>query len=259
MIENRNHMERLIYLIPDTWYQPVSKRKHKSQLPKRCQTQFTYKVFHFSILYFPFNYRKDSRFSKRVSEFKQAAAAKACAGSKAKALTKGKVSEGTRLYPMLKQAGKLTEADALSLLPPGSSVTKTNLDNRWKVVWRAFHRSRSWTLYGEVEAFMLCAKYIWTEYSKATTHACPFPFVNEVKDDGPDWPHVRTSVNLLLLIPYTPQYQYTQVCSFENVERSAPRVHAFGALLVSSCFCQVSVDPCSWAQSESGKDWCPDS
>ena len=95
----------------------------------------------------------------------------------AKKALRGKVSEGTRLYPKVEASGALSRHEALTFLPPGSTVHKSKLDNRWRAAWSKWSRSRCWTFYGEVEAFAKCARYLWEMYEKTGGEACPFAWI----------------------------------------------------------------------------------
>ena len=92
------------------------------------------------------------------------------------------VSKGTRLYPSVASASRLSEEDALAFLPPGSLVTKSVLDNRWRIRWASFSISRAWTLYGELEAFGICAIYLWDVFAKNGGFECPFEWITKQRD-----------------------------------------------------------------------------
>ena len=97
-----------------------------------------------------------------------------------------KVSEGTRLYPEVVKANVLSKADALAFLPAGSKVHKSTLDNRWRVTLPPWKRSRTWSLYGELQALARCAFYIWQQQEKAGGADCPFDWIVEQGKDDDD-------------------------------------------------------------------------
>ena len=95
----------------------------------------------------------------------------------------GKVSDGTRLYPKIQAARTLTIAEAHVFCPEGATISTSGLDNRWRLRLRSWHMSRSWTLYGEVRAFALCAKHIWTCHEGAGGAKCPFSWIASASDE----------------------------------------------------------------------------
>lgn len=74
----------------------------------------------------------------------------------------------------------MSEADAQFFLPPDATVKKSFSDNRWRVAWHVYRISRCWSLYGELEAFFMCAAYLWHSYTEVTEIACPFDFLKDV-------------------------------------------------------------------------------
>ena len=84
--------------------------------------------------------------------------------------------------PGVVSSGKLAEDDALLFLPPAGKVAKSLNDNRWRVSWSAHSRSRSWVLYGELQAFAIAAKYIWEQFQKAGGFPCPFQFITDAAE-----------------------------------------------------------------------------
>jgi hypothetical protein len=115
-------------------------------------------------------------------KFKHAKARVDDTKGKASSVAKQKklVADGTRLYPKFVHAVKLGEADALLYLPVGSSATKCLYENRWKLKWSTYNRSRTWTMHGELSAFALCAGYLWEMHAKAGGDACPFEWVTKI-------------------------------------------------------------------------------
>lgn len=113
----------------------------------------------------------------RTAEAKKKADAHNAKPGSAKAFRKT-IKDGTREYPSVVAANELDEATALLYLPPESSVQKNTRENRWKVSWGAFTRTRTWTLYGEIPAFVLCAGFIWDQFVEAGGAKCPWDFIN---------------------------------------------------------------------------------
>ena len=97
-------------------------------------------------------------------------------GTKDKRL-RGLVKDGTRVYGPAIEANILSEADAISLLPPDGCVKKSSVDNRWRVAWSVYSISRSWSMYGEVHAFFICAAFCWHNYTLVTEIECPHVFL----------------------------------------------------------------------------------
>jgi hypothetical protein len=93
-----------------------------------------------------------------------------------------KISNGMRLYPSVVKAKKLTVDQALQFLPPGSLAVKDHQENRWRLKWSIYGRSRSWAHYGEVEAFAIAAKYLWASYTSAGGSVCPFGWIKDAAD-----------------------------------------------------------------------------
>ena len=87
------------------------------------------------------------------------------------------ISAGTRLYPKVAAANELSDVDALSFLPPGSTARKSSQDNRWVLKWSCHQRTRTWTMYGELEAFSLCAVYLWEKYAESGGQKCPHEWI----------------------------------------------------------------------------------
>ncbi|CAE7843317.1 unnamed protein product, partial [Symbiodinium necroappetens] len=90
------------------------------------------------------------------------------------------ISNGLRLYPAVVRAQKLSESEALSFLPPGSTAKKRSIDNRWDLKWSCNKRTRTWTRHGELEAFALCAGFLWACFHEAGGQACPHDWIKEI-------------------------------------------------------------------------------
>ena len=103
-------------------------------------------------------------------------------GAKDKRL-RGLVTDGTRILAKRVEADAMAEVEALLYLPPDASVSKSRTDNRWRLSWGGFRRSRSWALHGEVEAFSIAAKCIWAQYTRLQEVECPRDFINKAESD----------------------------------------------------------------------------
>ena len=97
-------------------------------------------------------------------------------------MNKRQIEHAERSYPAIQEARALTVEQAQLFLPPTASVAKSVLDNRWRIKWCVYARSRSWTLYGELDAFARCAKYAWAEFTKTSGQECPFKFIRDALD-----------------------------------------------------------------------------
>ena len=101
-----------------------------------------------------------------------------------KAYNKNKLA-ANKVFAGILAVNKLSEAQALLFLPPDSKVAKSLADNRWRCQWAAVNRSRAWTLYGEVQSFARCAKYLWHHFTRLSGIECPFQFILDAPlDDG---------------------------------------------------------------------------
>ena len=96
---------------------------------------------------------------------------------------RGLVSDGSRILAKRVEADDMSEGQALLFLPPDSSVSHSRSDNRWRISWGGFRRSRSWALHGEVDSFAIAAKFLWEEYTRLQEVDCPWDFINKVKSD----------------------------------------------------------------------------
>lgn len=84
-------------------------------------------------------------------------------------------SSGTqRAKPLKLDTVVLSSEDALSYLPEGSRCWKSRDDNRWRVTYDGAGYSRSWVYYGEMQAFMLCAKWCWDRHTEGGGEGCPW-------------------------------------------------------------------------------------
>lgn len=127
-------------------------------------------------------------FAQKVAAFRSSALAKAKAPSKppsaaAKKAAKAKVSEGTRLYPRAVKAASITEAEAMAFLPQGASVFRSRLDNRWRMSMGPHRISRCWTLHGELKAFAICARFLWSAHHVAGGEECPFAWIQATAEE----------------------------------------------------------------------------
>ena len=104
------------------------------------------------------------------------------AGQRDKRL-RGLVSDGTRILGKRVEADLLSEGDALLYLPPDSLVSKSKSDNRWRLQWAGFKRSRSWSLHGEVDALAIAAKFLWAQYTRLQGVERPWEFINVAESD----------------------------------------------------------------------------
>ena len=93
---------------------------------------------------------------------------------------RGLVKDGTRAYGPAIEANILSEKDATAIMPPDGSVKKSPVDNRWRVAWSVYTISRSWSMYGEVHAFFICAAFCWHHYTLVTGIECPHEFLKEI-------------------------------------------------------------------------------
>ena len=97
-------------------------------------------------------------------------------------ISKKSIQAGERVFAASVPADAISMADAEKLLPSGSKVAKSLKDNRWRISWGPFSRSRCWTLCGEFQAFLLCAKCLWAEYTEAGQGVCPWPDILKAVD-----------------------------------------------------------------------------
>ena len=125
------------------------------------------------------------KYSQRLDDFIDGAAKQAYEKKPVKsnnAAYKRQVATARVRMPGITSAGRLSEEDGALYLPPGGKCVKSNADNRWRVSWSAYSRSRSRVLYGEVAAFAISAKHVWDGFVKAGGFACPFDFINTAVD-----------------------------------------------------------------------------
>ena len=127
--------------------------------------------------------RKPARreFAHALKSYRQTESKKAVKRQQAEDKTgageKKLISNGLRLYPTIVRAQKLSEEEALLFLPPHSHVKKRSIDNRWELKWSCNKRTRTWSRYGEVEAFALCAGYLWDCFHEAGGQKCPHEWI----------------------------------------------------------------------------------
>lgn len=90
-----------------------------------------------------------------------------------------------RQYPKSVPAN-LTLEQVNLCMPPGAKCFIDRLENRFRVHctgWGVF--SRSWTLWGEDEAFRMCAAWAWRIHESTTGESCPIPGVMQAAESSP--------------------------------------------------------------------------
>ena len=119
----------------------------------------------------------------KCQTFADDVAKKHCSGGAIKGFAaKLKVSKksGDKILAAAVASRYLDEADALLFLPPDSKTQKSAKDNRWRCSWPTFKRSRTWTLYGDLDAFARCARYVWENFTRFNGLECPWKFINDM-------------------------------------------------------------------------------
>jgi hypothetical protein len=87
-----------------------------------------------------------------------------------------------RQYPKSVPTSFTVEQVSLCM-PPGAKCFTDRLENRFRVHctgWGVF--SRSWTLWGEEEAFRMCAAWAWNIHKSTTGESCPIPGVLDASE-----------------------------------------------------------------------------
>lgn len=126
-----------------------------------------------------------TRYREKLRDSEQQLSARAKAKAKAKGKpsaaaakkTRGRIADGTRIYPDLVEAGALSAEEALVFLPEGSTCGKDPRENRWRLCLGAAKVTRVWATRGEFPAFRVAAKELWRRHNLATGEECPWDWI----------------------------------------------------------------------------------